>query len=188
MRHALRAYLSLGSNLGERLNQLVHATQTLVERGRARRDGMPALTLAAVSPVYETAPLGADGAIVTDQPAFLNCAIAVDTLLDPRELRMLTAATERAHGRTSAERWTARAIDIDLVLFGSDRIETAALIVPHPRMAERAFVLRPLVDIDPAIAAPGIGPLAPLLGGVAWQGCEVHTTAEDFAWLIGRPT
>lgn len=168
----VRAYLSLGSNLGDRLANLAGAVRAL--------ERLPDVDVQALSPVYETAPLGPSGAVVHDQPAYLNCALAVDVRVGAVELRALTSTIERAMGRGEHGRWESRVIDIDLVLFGDLRVATPALTVPHARMAERAFVLRPLVDIDPNITAPGLGRLADLLAGVAGQGCVQHTTADVF--------
>lgn len=172
-----RAYLSLGSNLGDRLVNLAGAVRAL---------GAAAAQLCAVSPVYETAPLDANGAVAADQPPYLNCAVSADVDVGAAELRSLTAAIERSLGRRARERWASREIDIDVVLFGDERITTPELIVPHPRMSERAFVLRPLVDLDPNISAPGIGRLADLLPSVAGQGCTFHAAAEELL-ALARP-
>jgi 2-amino-4-hydroxy-6-hydroxymethyldihydropteridine diphosphokinase len=169
-------YLSLGSNLGDRLANLVAAVRAL---GVSER-------VVALSPVYETAPLGPDGTIVDDQPAFLNCVVAADTALGPAALRARTATIEAQLGREHRERWQSRPIDIDIVLFGDERIETPELIVPHPRIGERAFVMRPLLDLDPDVRVPGVGKLAPLLPAVAWQGVRRAVGADEFATLVGR--
>ena len=166
-----RAYLSLGSNLGDRFQNIVAAVRALGDTDR----------VVAVSPVYETAPLGPDGAVVTDQPAYLNCAVAIDTDGTPAELRARTSAVERAGGRADGERWKPRPIDIDIVLFGDVRINAPTLVVPHPRLHERAFVIRPLLDLDPALSVPGIGSLAALVDGLAWQGVRAVATSEDLA-------
>ena len=174
----VRAYLSLGSNLGDRLSNLVSAVRAI--------DALPAFHLVAVSPVYETAPLGSTGDEVDNQPAYLNAALSVDVAVGAIESHALTAGIERAMGRGEHGRGESRTIDIDLVLFGDARIVTPALTVPHPRMLARAFVLRPLLDLDAQITAPGTGPLAPLLARVAEQGCRLHTTADAFQALIRR--
>jgi 2-amino-4-hydroxy-6-hydroxymethyldihydropteridine diphosphokinase len=174
--HTIRAYLSLGSNLGDRLANLAEAGARLDTRGD--------LVVASVSPVYETAPIGESGSVVSDQPAYLNCAIAVDTSMQPWKLREFTAGIERSLGRGTHGRWQPRTIDIDLVLYGAERISKPGLDVPHPRMTERAFVLKPLLDLDPELAAPGIGRLADLLPAVESQGCMRHTTAAEFQALI----
>jgi 2-amino-4-hydroxy-6-hydroxymethyldihydropteridine diphosphokinase len=172
----VRAYLSLGSNLGDRLTNLAGAVRAI--------DATEAFDVIAVSPVYETAPLGPDGGEVAGQPAYLNCALSVDMRVGAVESRRLTADIERMMGRGKHGRWESRVIDIDLVLYADQRIETPELTVPHARMFERAFVLRPLVDLDATIGAPGCGLLADLLPRVAGQGCVLYTTAGEFRALI----
>ena len=173
----VRAYLSLGTNLGDRLMHLARAARAL--------QGVGEVEVADVSAVYETAPLGAGGALVTDMPAFLTCAIAIETTLPATALRAATKGIEHTMGRGPHGRWESRVIDIDLVLFGHARIATPELTVPHASMLERAFVLRPLVDLDEAIAVDGAGRLADLLPGLSWQECNVHTTATAFRAAIG---
>lgn len=160
--------------MGDRLANLAGAIRAL------KRE----LGNATVSPVYETAPIGPAGTVVDDQPAFLNCAVAVDTTLGPAALRAVGAGIERAHGRRDGERWQPRPIDIDLVLYGEERVSLPEVTVPHPRMLDRAFVIRPLVDLNPAISAPGAGRLAPLLPSLAGQGCVLHTTAGALQALV----
>jgi len=160
--------------MGDRLANLAGAIRAL------KRD----LGTATVSPVYETAPIGPAGTVVDDQPAFLNCAVAVDTTLSAVSLRAVGAGVERAYGRRDGERWQPRPIDIDLVLYGQDRVSRSDVTVPHPRMFGRAFVIRPLVDLDPSISAPGVGRLAALLPALAGQGCVLHTTANALQTLV----
>jgi 2-amino-4-hydroxy-6-hydroxymethyldihydropteridine diphosphokinase len=134
-----------------------------------------------LSRVYETAPLGSDGLVVDDQPPYLNCAVEVNTSLDAHALRARTNAIEVALGRERRERWHSRPIDIDLVLFGFERISTPGLVVPHPRMHERAFVVRPLLDIAPGLVVPGIGAIGPLLESLEWQGVREVASAAVFS-------
>jgi 2-amino-4-hydroxy-6-hydroxymethyldihydropteridine diphosphokinase len=183
---AVRAYLSLGSNLGDRLDNLVRATVAIGRAGNAGTDANALVHVAGVSPVYETAPIGASGAVVDDQPAYLNCAVAIDALVPPIELRAMTADIERRMGRGRHARWEPRIIDIDLVLYGDLTISTAQLTVPHPRIFERAFVLRPLVDLDPNLATPDGRRLADALPRVREQGCLEHASAGEFARLIAE--
>ena len=173
-----RAYLSLGSNLGDRLASLAAAVRALGD--------VEGVDVIGVSNVYETAALGANGALVEDQPAYLNCAISADVRIEPAALRARTSDIERAMGRGVHGRWESRVIDIDLVLFGAMRITTPSLTLPHPRMFERAFVLRPLVDLDPDLAVPGVGKLAELLDSVRGQPCEIHTSGDSFRALISE--
>jgi 2-amino-4-hydroxy-6-hydroxymethyldihydropteridine diphosphokinase len=131
--------------------------------------------------VYESAAIGPDGLERDDQDAFLNCVVELETSLVAQALRDATAAIEQHLGRVSRERWQPRPIDIDIILYGTVRIETPTLTIPHPRMHERAFVIRPLLDLDPNIEAPGLGRLSRFLSSVAAQDCRLHTTADEFA-------
>jgi 2-amino-4-hydroxy-6-hydroxymethyldihydropteridine diphosphokinase len=158
-----RAYLSLGTNLGDRLANLAHAVRAITETA-----GVFAVR---VSPVYETAPLGPGETIVATQPAHLNCAVMLDTTLSALALLTETQRIERAIGRGEHGRWESRVIDIDIVLFGDERIATAELTVPHASMLKRAFVLRPLVDLDADLSVAGVGRLDALLPALGWQEC-----------------
>jgi len=132
-------YLSLGSNLGDRQANLRNATGRLLELG----------AVAEVSSLYETEPVG-----VTDQPWFLNCAAAVRTNLMPREFLAGILAIEKSMGRVRTQPKGPRVIDIDILLFGAQTINTPQLTVPHPAMAERRFVLEPLAEIAPEVVHP----------------------------------
>jgi 2-amino-4-hydroxy-6-hydroxymethyldihydropteridine diphosphokinase len=142
------AYVGLGSNLGDR-----NATI------RAAVAALPGVV--AVSELRETDPVG-----VTEQPAFLNGAVAVETELSARELLDALLAVERALGRERRERWGPRTIDLDLLLFGTETIDEPGLTVPHPRLHERRFALEPLAELDPELAVPGRGPVKDLLAGL----------------------
>jgi 2-amino-4-hydroxy-6-hydroxymethyldihydropteridine diphosphokinase len=132
-----RAYLGIGSNLGDRLGHLQLAVDDL-----AAADGV---TVVAVSPVYETAPVGGP-----EQPDYLNAVVAVDTARSARALLSLARTIEAHAERVRTVRWGPRTLDVDVLLVGSERIDEPDLVVPHPRMAERAFVVVPLADLDPA--------------------------------------
>jgi 2-amino-4-hydroxy-6-hydroxymethyldihydropteridine diphosphokinase len=150
-----RVYLALGSNLGDRLANLRAAVAALEERG---------IAVAARSSVWETPPVPAG------QPPFLNAAVAAETTLDPPSLLRELKAIERALGRRPGPHWGPRPIDIDILFHGDARIETPELAVPHPRIAERAFVLAPLSDITSG-ALPIFGRSAiDLLGRTGLQG------------------
>jgi 2-amino-4-hydroxy-6-hydroxymethyldihydropteridine diphosphokinase len=124
--------LALGSNLGDRRANLVRAVELLEEQGIHAR---------ARSSIWETAPVPAG------QPPFLNAVITAGTVLEPVALLAAAKAIERALGRTAGRRWGPRPIDIDILFFGARRIASAELTVPHPRVAERDFVLVPLAEV-----------------------------------------
>jgi 2-amino-4-hydroxy-6-hydroxymethyldihydropteridine diphosphokinase len=132
-----RAYFGIGSNLGERLSYLQLAVDQL-----AVADGV---TIVDVSPVYETAPVGGP-----EQADFLNAVVAVDTALTAHELLGLAQRIEAAAERVRTVRWGPRTLDVDVLLIGDEQVADADLVVPHPRMTERAFVVVPLADLDAA--------------------------------------
>jgi len=134
------AYLSLGSNLGDRQAYLAEALRRL-EADHTH--------LTAVSSVYETLPQGK-----TDQPLFLNMAAVVETTLDARGLLTHLLDVERSLGRVRLERWGPRTIDIDLLLYGREVIQEPGLTIPHPYMCQRAFVLVPLLELAPDLTLP----------------------------------
>jgi 2-amino-4-hydroxy-6-hydroxymethyldihydropteridine diphosphokinase len=135
-------YLGLGSNLGDRMENLRLAVQRLSRR----------MTVARVSSVYETEPVGFEG-----QPLFLNAVVAANDGPGPFELLALAKQIEGDLGRRPGFRDGPRPIDIDILVYGEMAIRTAALTVPHPRMAERAFVLVPLVEIAGDLVEPASG-------------------------------
>lgn len=128
--------LGLGANIGDCRATIAAA----IDRLHAHEE----IRVAAVSGLYETPPWGK-----TDQPAFLNAAVRVDTTLPPRDLLEAVLAIERALGRDRRERWGPRVIDIDILLYGTEEVGDPALVIPHPHLAERAFALAPLLDVLP---------------------------------------
>ncbi|BBI30689.1 2-amino-4-hydroxy-6-hydroxymethyldihydropteridine diphosphokinase [Cohnella abietis] len=130
----LEAYVALGANLGERESSLTEAIRRLQADSE--------LEVYRISAVYETAPVG-----YTDQPSFLNMAVSLGTELDPVTLLRRLLAIEQEMGRVRDIRWGPRNIDLDLLVFGEVSMETPELILPHPRMGQRAFVLVPLKEI-----------------------------------------
>jgi 2-amino-4-hydroxy-6-hydroxymethyldihydropteridine diphosphokinase len=139
------AYLSLGSNLGDRAANLRAAVAQLDVAGR----------LLSVSALYETQPVD-----VPDQPWFLNCVAAIATDKTPRELLKLALQVEAAMGRLRMSKKGARKIDIDVVLFGDRVVNDPGLKIPHPAMHLRRFVLEPLVEIAPEARHPELGKTA----------------------------
>jgi 2-amino-4-hydroxy-6-hydroxymethyldihydropteridine diphosphokinase len=146
-----RAYVGLGSNMGDREQMLWGAIHMLAFN--------PDVDVVAVSSIRETDPVG-----VLDQPPFLNAAVAVDTELDPHALLGLLLAVERELGRTrEGPRFGPRTIDLDLLLYGEEVVEEPGLTVPHPRLHERKFALEPLAELDPDLDVPGRGTVQALL-------------------------
>jgi 2-amino-4-hydroxy-6-hydroxymethyldihydropteridine diphosphokinase len=132
-----RAFLGLGSNLGDREALLRSAVDRLVAVG-----------LRAVSPFYETDPVGGP-----EQGAFLNCVVELDTDLDPRQLLSVCRRLEAAAERVRNERWGPRTLDVDVLWVEGVTVEDDDLVVPHPRMWERRFVLAPLRDLAPDLVS-----------------------------------
>ena len=134
-------YLGLGSNMGTRQRNLDRALDLLSQR----------LRMGPISPIYDTEPIGNP-----DQPRFLNLVCQASTGLAPAELLTLAKGIEAKLGRTPGASNTARPIDIDILFYGDQIIKTRELVIPHPKLAERAFVLVPLADIAPTLVHPVI--------------------------------
>jgi 2-amino-4-hydroxy-6-hydroxymethyldihydropteridine diphosphokinase len=158
------AFVGLGSNLDDPVAQVRSALADL--------DGLPRTRVTACSSLYRTAPIGR-----LDQPDFINAVARLQTGLPARELLAGLLAIEARHARTRSTPNAPRTLDLDLLLFADAVIHEPDLEVPHPRMHERAFVVRPLAEIDPAVRVPGRGSVAELLAGVADQ----RITAVDAA-------
>jgi 2-amino-4-hydroxy-6-hydroxymethyldihydropteridine diphosphokinase len=152
----VRIFAGLGSNVGDRIGHLRAAVVALRET-----DG---IDVAACSPVYETDPVG------PEQDDFLNAVVELETSLDPRELLAAFKQVERTAGRTPGERWGPREIDVDLLLYGEERIDEPDLRIPHLQLVSRAFVLVPLADLAPDVEVPGVGSVAALAGRVDASG------------------
>jgi 2-amino-4-hydroxy-6-hydroxymethyldihydropteridine diphosphokinase len=154
-------YLGLGSNLADPISQL--------RRARAEIAHLDGVSERAFSSLYRSAPMGP-----ADQPDYVNAVMAVDVTLDAHELLRALQAIELAHGRDrSGERWGARTLDIDVLLYGQEQLHSDVLIVPHPGVSEREFVLYPLKEIaDPDLEIPGRGRLADLVARCPRRGLE----------------
>lgn len=140
----MRAYVGVGSNLGDRWGRLAAAAREL--RGEER------LAVVRASRVWDAAPMG------PPQPRYLNAVLELETELDARALLEALQGVERACGRTrSGVRWSARTLDLDLLLFGDQVIRTPDLVIPHPGIVSRRFVLAPLAELCPDRVVPGTG-------------------------------
>lgn len=145
--NTIRAYLGLGSNMGDPAATIRQAITAM--------DHAPGLSVAAVSPIFRTEPQG-----VRDQPWFANCVASLDVeaACSPEGLLDILSGIEAQLGRVRTERWGPRTIDIDILLFGDLQRDTPRLQIPHPRMLERAFVLVPLMHLAPEIRIRGLCP------------------------------
>ena len=145
--------IALGSNLGDRLAHLQAAVDALA--------AVPGLSVTAVSPVYRTDPVGGP-----DQPDYLNAVLLAGTTLPPARVLAAAHAAEAARQRTREVRWGPRTLDVDIISYGTVVSDDPELTLPHPRAHERAFVLVPWHDVDPAAELPGHGPVADLIAGL----------------------
>ncbi|MFI0510719.1 2-amino-4-hydroxy-6-hydroxymethyldihydropteridine diphosphokinase [Streptomyces canus] len=162
-----RAVLSLGSNLGNRLETLQGAVDAL--------EDTPGVRVKAVSPVYETEPWGVDA---DSQPSYFNAVVVLKTTLPPSSLLERAHAVEEAFNRVRDERWGPRTLDVDIVTYADVVRDDPALTLPHPRAHERAFVLVPWHDVEPEAQLPGRGPVAALLDAVTRNGVEPRGDLE----------
>lgn len=153
-----RAYIGIGSNLGEPLKQVGDAFRAL--------EHLSASPCIAHSPLYRSAPMGGP----PDQPNYVNAVAALDTHLTPMQLLAALQSIELAQGRVRTVRWGPRTLDLDLLLYDQHVSNDPQLILPHPRLQERAFVLYPLYDIAPDLVIPGQGSLRTLLANCPRNG------------------
>lgn len=146
------AFIGLGSNLQDPVRQL---RQALTEV-----DALPGTRLLKVSSFYRSPPMEGSA---PDQPDYINAVAWLETGLNPSKLLRTLLQIEQLHGRTRSQHWGARTLDLDLLLYAQARIDDPDLVVPHPGLHKRAFVLYPLYEIAPAIEIPGLGALKHLL-------------------------
>jgi 2-amino-4-hydroxy-6-hydroxymethyldihydropteridine diphosphokinase len=135
-------YIALGANLGDRRANLAEALRRME----------PDIHVEAVSALYESPPQPP-----APPPAYLNAACRVTTRLEPGDLLARLKRIEREMGRQTTERWAPRPIDLDIALYDDRIVDEPGLVIPHPRLSERAFVLRPLLDLDPDLTHPATG-------------------------------
>ena len=151
---AQRVVLALGSNLGDRMRKLQGAVDALFDA--------PDVNFLAVSPVYETEPVGGP-----PQPDYLNAVLIAATTRPAMMILDLAQGIEEAFHRTRETHWGPRTLDIDIIMYGSDVSDDPKLILPHPRAHQRAFVLAPWLDLDPSAEIPGRGRAADMLASAA---------------------
>lgn len=151
----IAAYVGLGANLGDLRHTLETALADLAD--------VTGVQLDAVSSAWRSAPVDSDG------PDYLNAVARVITDLPPLTLLAALQAIEARHGRERPYRNAPRTLDLDLLLYGDQTVDLDRLVVPHPRLHQRAFVLRPLLELAPALGAPGLGALADFIPSTADQ-------------------
>lgn len=153
------AYIGIGSNLDDPEHQVQSAIEELAR--------LPESRVTRASGLYRTPPWG-----MTEQPPFVNAAVSLRTRLSPRALLDGLLAIERSRGRVrDGTRWGPRVLDLDILLYGGRSLHEDGLHIPHPRIAERAFVLMPLADLDADLVVPGHGRVRELLAHVDTAGC-----------------
>jgi 2-amino-4-hydroxy-6-hydroxymethyldihydropteridine diphosphokinase len=152
-----RTVIAMGSNLGDRMDYLQGGLDGLFDT--------PRLVFVAVSPVYQTTPVGGP-----EQPGYLNAVVIGETTMPARALLERCLGLEDAFGRVRSERWGPRTLDLDLIVYGDEVSDSPVLTLPHPRAHERAFVLAPWHDADPDAVIPGRGRVADLLAVIGMAG------------------
>lgn len=165
-----RAFLGLGSNLGDRMLRLRTASKQI--------GALAGTHIRRVSKVYETEPFG-----VREQPDFLNAVIEIETTMAVDELHRKLKGIEREMGRVGRQKWGPREIDIDLLFFGSLKIRTESLAVPHPGNGQRRFVLEPLAEISPEFVDPESGQTVSTL----LQRCTDHGSVRQYSEALTVP-
>ena len=160
------SYVALGANLGE--------AETTVRAAIAALGRLPGTQLVAASSLYRTAPLE----VPEPQPDYINAVARLATTLTPHALLDELLALEARFGRVRPYRWAPRALDLDLLLYGDVVLDIPRLTLPHPRLHRRAFVLEPLLELDPFLEAPGLGPLS------AWR---ARLSNQDVERLLPHP-
>ena len=147
----MKVYVALGSNLGDREAHLIQGAKDIEE--------LQDCSGLVMSSLYETEPMGPQ-----DQPDYLNSVCSFDCELEPLDLMREMKLIERQHGRVqSTERWRARPLDLDIILFGDRSLNTEELVIPHPGLAKRSFVLWPLAELNEALSIPGFGSIQQLM-------------------------
>jgi len=160
-------YLGLGSNLGDKVNNCLRALEDLSSSGQNY--------IQAISSLYKTKPIG-----YREQDWFINCVAEVITHLSPRSLLQLLHGIEERMGRRKTFQWGPRVIDLDILLYGAEVIEERGLVIPHPRLHKRGFVLIPLAELAPDLIHPILKKtVKELLEGVEERGVEFYAAPPD---------
>ena len=147
----MKVYVALGSNLGDREAHLIQGAKDIEE--------LQDCSGLVMSSLYETEPMGPQ-----DQPDYLNSVCSFDCELEPLDLMHELKLIERQHGRVqSTERWRARPLDLDIILFGDQSVNTQELVIPHPGLAKRSFVLWPLAELNESLSIPELGSIQQLM-------------------------
>jgi 2-amino-4-hydroxy-6-hydroxymethyldihydropteridine diphosphokinase len=155
----MRAYIGLGSNLADPQHQILTAIDDI--------DAIENTSLVARSSLYRSPPMGPQ-----DQPDYINAVVSIETTLTPHELLDALQQIEQKHGRIRKRHWGERTLDLDILLYADRVIEDTRLSVPHPGIAERAFVVYPLAEIAPSLQIPGLGSLATIKAHCPQEGLE----------------
>ena len=169
-RDATVAVVALGANLGDRVATIEHAAERIAR--------LPLVDEVHLSPPHETVAVRPDGPD-PDAPAYVNAVALVKTRLAPQVLLGMLHAIEEEHGRDRRERWGDRTLDLDLITYGAVTSDTEHLRLPHPRAAERLFVLEPWLDVDPDAEIPGRGRVADLVAALRADAADEHDGGEE---------
>ena len=165
-------YIALGSN---QENPALH-----LQRAVDDMDSLPTMTVSGFSKLYRSVPLRGE-AVPVDQPDYFNAAVSVETDLSPDDLLTALQTIENSHGRVRSVRWGPRTLDLDLLLYGDDIIETERLTVPHYQMHVRNFVLYPLLDLSTTLHLPDGRSISGLAEAAGKEGLEV--VADCYPWF-----
>ena len=159
------AFVGLGSNLGNDRNGIFESPKQQLLNAIQSIDNQTTINLLRTSPFYQTQAIGPG-----DQPDYINAAIKIETSLSAHQLLLALQNIENQQGRVRKERWGARTLDLDILVFDQLIENSEQLILPHPRAHERAFVLAPLNDLDPNLVIPKRGNISSLLANCSMQG------------------
>lgn len=159
------AFVGLGSNLGNDRNGIFESPKQQLLNAIQSIDNQTTINLLRTSPFYQTQAIGPG-----DQPDYINAAIKIETSLSAHQLLLALQSIENQQGRVRKERWGARTLDLDILIFDQLIENSEQLILPHPRAHERAFVLAPLNDLDPNLVIPKRGNISSLLANCSMQG------------------